>query len=143
MRVFNQKGLTLIEVLVSILILAGGCVYVLQALAKSAEVQKKVEDGVVLYPFLASKFSQVEMRVSAEKNPFKNQQGDYTEGGSRYQWNLASSFRNPLEAQAPPESLGQSVLLDRTLSLGAANQKLENRIKLTTLTLAPIPENQK
>ncbi len=143
MRFHNQKGLTLVEVLVSILILASGCVYVLQALAKSAEVQKKVEGDMILYPVLASQLARLEMRVSSEKNPFKAAQGTYSEGKQKYPWLLSSQYRNPLEAKAPRESLGQSVILERTLSLGPVDQKLQDRIKLSTLTRATIEENRK
>ncbi len=86
----DQKGLTLVEVLVSILILAAGSVYLLQALAKSAEVQRKMEDQNSFYPFMASKLAEIEMRVSPEKNPFKPAKGSFSDKAQRYEWNVST-----------------------------------------------------
>ena len=143
MKSFNQRGLTLIEVLVSILIISGGCVYVLQALAQSARVQQLVEERISFYPFLASKLAKIEMRVSSEKDPFKSEKGSYEEKNRRYAWSISSPFYNPLEAKLPRESLGTSVLLSRSVKLGLSDRKSGESLQFVTLTKAPIPENQK
>ena len=139
---FNQKGLTLIEVLVSLLILAGGCVYVLQALAQSAKVQKQVEDRVRLYPFSASKLEWLSMRVSPEKDPFKLTTGSYMEEEHPYQWKIVSSFLDPLEAKAPRESLGTSVLLERQIELNLAEKNAPEGMSLLTLSKVTVNEKE-
>jgi prepilin-type N-terminal cleavage/methylation domain-containing protein len=140
-RLRTKQGFTLIEVLVSILILAGGSGYILQALAKSAQVQKKVEDGIKLYPSLAMQLAKSHMRISTDKNPFKDSQGTFTEDNVQFQWVSSNQFHNPLEAKAPKESLGASVLLERNLTVGEADQKSANRLSLVTLVRAEIPGN--
>ena len=142
MRLQAKQGFTLIEVLVTILILACGSGYVLQALAQSARVQKKVEDGIKLYPSLAMQLAKSDARISVDKNPFKNAQGSFVEEKMGYQWMSTNQFRNPLEAKAPKESLGMSVLLERNLSVGETGQKTEDRLNLVTLVRAEIPENR-
>jgi|GEM_PF-2056562 len=137
---FNQKGLTLVEVLVSLLILAGGCVYVLQALAQSARVQKQVEDRVRLYPFSASKLEWLGMRVSPEKDPFKITSGSYASEKRPYQWKIASTFMNPLEAKAPRESLGTSVVLIREFELKLAEKNATDGMNLLTLSKVTVNE---
>lgn len=139
----GQKGLTLIEVLVSLMILTGGSVYVLQALAQSARVQKLVEDRNQFYPFLASQIAKLEMRVSPEKDSFRKTAGTYLVEKNRYEWNMTGTFHNPLEAKAPRESLGTSVLVDRLISVQLPEQKNSEKIKVWTLTKAVIPENKK
>lgn len=144
MRKLNQKGLTLIEVLVSILILAGGCVYVLQALAQSAKVQKQVENRIRLEPFTASKLEWLNMRISSEKDPFKVLSGSFfDELRNKFQWDISSNFLNPIEAKAPVESLGKSVLLVREISLRPMSSKsAEDGIKLSTYFKATVPETR-
>ena len=142
MKSCNQRGLTLIEVLVSILIVSGGCVYVLQALAQSARVQHQVEERNSFYPFLASKLAKIEMRVSSEKDPFKSENGSYEAENRRYAWSVSNTFYNPLEAKLPRESLGKSVLLNRVIKLGLSDRTPGEKLELVTLTKAPISENQ-
>lgn len=139
---FNQKGLTLIEVLVSILILAGGSIYVLQALSRSAEVQRRMEDQNSLFPMVASKLAELEMRVPLKKNPFKESKGTFMDGASRYEWTVSSSFRNPLEKDAAPEALGTSILLDRSVSVGWSDKKEWNGMQLSTLFKAAVADKK-
>lgn len=143
----NQKGLTLIELLVSVMILSLGCSYALQALSKAAEAQQWVEARNEAYLFLASKAAEMEMRVLPETDPLKGSGGVLRDRAWRYQWNL-SNMLSPLLIQAVPGAeqaavtvtAAASFLVEQVLTVQWIQGQSPREVRLTTLSKVPVPE---
>ncbi len=139
---FNQKGLTLIEVLVCLIILSGGMVYVVLALARSAEVARRLEDRYPLYSVLASKMAESEMRVAQQKDPLKVLKGGFSEGSQRYDWSVISRFENPDDEKAFKEEAISSALLRRTIQAGWNQGAKREGMMLETYARAVHPPSE-
>jgi len=66
-NLLNQRGMTLVEVLLSVVILSTSSMFVLEALAKVAQVQAAIESRMTAYSIASSRMADIEIaRVNPE-----------------------------------------------------------------------------
>ena len=82
----NPEGFTLIEVLLSLMVISVGAVFILQALAKIAETFTIAENRIVAYRFTASKLEEIESTPSDKETFLLPQEGAFKEGNTRFNW---------------------------------------------------------
>ncbi|MBI4343451.1 MAG: prepilin-type N-terminal cleavage/methylation domain-containing protein [Candidatus Omnitrophica bacterium] len=123
----SSKGLTLVEILVSVAILAGGTVLVLQALARGAQALSIARNRSVVYAFSAAKMADLEL--AAHEGGASQREGSFTQGRERFRWRVEHA---PVEA---------SPLLER-LSLTVAWRQGARDYAVDTSTLVPRPTAQ-
>ncbi len=87
----QRTGLTLIEVLVSVVILSTGSVLILQALAKVAEAQARLDDQANLYLFAISKMAEAELAVETGALPRDQESGSFRVESQTFDWALSVS----------------------------------------------------
>lgn len=138
----DQRGLTLVEILVSLIILSGGAVYVVLALARSAEVEKRLEDRYPVYPLLAAQIAESEMRVTPQKDPLKGRKGSIKANNREYDWSVETRFQNPDDEKALKEQTISSALLHRTIEAGWNNGAVREGMILETYSRVIIPESE-
>jgi len=114
----SQRGLTLIEVLVCLVILSGGAVYVVMALARSAEVERILESRYPLYPILASKIAEAEARILPEQDPLRKSSGAFSANNTKYNWSVLSRFEYPDEEKEFKDEAISSALIRKTFKAG-------------------------
>ena len=83
-------GLTLIEVLISVVILAVGAVLLAQALAKISYAQALAGDRAAVYFLAASTMAEVEVAVQEGSMPEKGQRGSMRLGQQAFVWEATS-----------------------------------------------------
>lgn len=140
--VSGQRGLTLVEILVSLIILSGGAVYVVLALARSAEVEKRLEDRYPVYPLIAAQIAESEMRVSPQKDPLKERKGSFKTNNREYDWSVETRFQNPDDEKAIKEQTISSALLNRTLQAGWNNGAVREGMTVETYSRVIISESE-
>lgn len=86
---FNQRGLTLIEVLTAVSILAIGIIGVLQAYAGSITTLEVGQFNINAINVLKSQMNAIEEMVLTEESP--NTSGRGEEGDFRWEWDLSST----------------------------------------------------
>ena len=99
----RSKGLTLVEVLVSIVIIGIGSAFILQALARAAEVFTIVENRFSAYTFSASQLAEMEVAALKRETFPSSQEGSFEAEETRFDWSWESqpfSEDAPLLAQA-------------------------------------------
>ena len=82
----RQTGLTLIEVLLSLVILGIGEVVILQALARGAHAMAAAERQSAAYAFAAAKLADLELGV--QQGGELKTSGAFGTGSSRFDWHL-------------------------------------------------------
>ena len=82
----NRHGLTLIELLVTVVLLATSVVLIMQALARGAHSVRLAQHRLAAYTFLVAKMADVELNLNAgsELRPH----GEFRTGGTLFQWHL-------------------------------------------------------
>ena len=85
----TRRGLTLIEVLVSVAILAAGAVLILQALATGAYTLNVARNRTQAYTFARSKMADLEMALRQGEE--LKTRGRFRMGREQYRWTLHSS----------------------------------------------------
>lgn len=138
----HQKGLTLIEVLVCLVILSSGAVYVVHALARSAEVGRRLEDRYPLYPLLASKIAEAEIRIPLQKDPLRPLKGAFSANGRDYDWSVTTQFENPDDEKAFKEQIISSALLRRKIKAGWNRGAAREGFMIETYSRAVLPESE-
>lgn len=83
------KGLTLIELLVSIVILSVGAIFVLRAYAKTAHALMIAEDRFNSYVFSVSKMAEKEMALREGLDVETGEEGTFQVEGQRFDWDIA------------------------------------------------------
>lgn len=81
----SRSGLTLVEVLASLVIISIGSVFILQALAKAAHTLTVAENRFLAYAFSASKFAELEV-AKAEGLDLPGEEGSFREKGTTFDW---------------------------------------------------------
>ena len=81
----SALGLTLVEVLISICILAVGAVLLLQALARGAHVLAAARLRATAYAFAAAKMADIELAAHNSTQPPKTS-GTFQQAGQRFEW---------------------------------------------------------
>ena len=86
------RGLTLVEVLISIAILAAGSVLIMQALARGASTLALAQRRMTAYSFAASKLA--DLQLAAAEGKTVRTAGQFGADKDRFEWHLDTS---PLE----------------------------------------------
>lgn len=89
---YPQRGLTLIEILVTLVILSGGSVFVLQALGQGAQVLARAKTQLVVYQFARTKMADVEIGLRQGKELALR--GRFQASGQEFRWRVHA---RPLE----------------------------------------------
>ena len=85
------RGLTLIEVLISVVLLAMGAVFIMQALARISYAQLVAEDRRSAYFFSLSKMAEIELSVWQGTFPKEGEHGRVRVGASTGSWDVTAS----------------------------------------------------
>ncbi len=80
------RGLTLIEVLISVVILSTGAVLVVQALARAAYAQAVVERQTAAYLFAMSKMAGLELAIDEGQELKDREAGSFRVENQLFQW---------------------------------------------------------
>ena len=82
----SRHGLTLIELLVTVVLLSTSVVLIMQALARGAHSVRLAQHRLAAYTFLVAKMADVELNLNAgsELRPH----GEFRTGGTLFQWQL-------------------------------------------------------
>ncbi|MCM8812144.1 MAG: prepilin-type N-terminal cleavage/methylation domain-containing protein [Candidatus Omnitrophica bacterium] len=111
-----QRGLTLIEVLGAIVLIAIAGVGSLQALAAISRAIQTAESRVIAYQFASSKFGDLQVTFFEKRSFDISEEGSFRQGGIEYRW-----FARAEEVEEGT-SLGQlSVGVDWGAGRGAGN----------------------
>ena len=125
----EQPGLTLIEVLVSVVILSFGAVAIMQGLARAAYAASMSEQQTAAHILALSKMSDLELMVRRSE-PLKPQDsGDVRVGVQTYRWEI-------LAQPVSEESNLQRVSLLVSWSVGARNYAHQ------IVTWLPMPDKE-
>jgi prepilin-type N-terminal cleavage/methylation domain-containing protein len=84
-----HHGITLVEVLVSIVILAAGAVGISEALARAADASSIVDGYMAGHLFALSKMAEVE-QTARTGEPVEDQSGTFLVGREPYRWQLTA-----------------------------------------------------
>ena len=85
----KRRGLTLVEVLISVAILASASVFVLQALMRGAYAVALVRNKLRAYAFASAKMADLELSAAQGTPPKKA--GSFSFGHDRFQWRVDAS----------------------------------------------------
>ena len=120
----NNRGLTLIEVLVSVAILSAGAVVLTQSLANAAHAQAIAESRMQAYLLAASKLGELELIAARGEVVPAQAEGTIRVGGEAFGWSISAS--------APDEALAQAVTLRISWHHGSREhaQQLETMVRL-------------
>lgn len=133
----GERGLTLIEVLVAVAILASSAVGVLQALGTVAHALALGEQRLSAYEFAASKMEELKLEAlqiqSSDPDPLKplNTHGSFRLGMQPFRWEVTS------QAVSADSGLGSMTL---TVGWIRGAQEYENRF--STLFRLPVEEEK-
>jgi len=94
LRIGNKKGLTLIEVMAAVVILAIGIVGVLQAYAGSISTLEIGQFNIDAIKLLKQKISDVEQAILEQKEPPRSDRGEVDD--FLWEWNTASTSTKDL-----------------------------------------------
>lgn len=123
----DSKGLTLVEVLISVALLAAGSVLVLQALAKGAHVLASARCRAAAHAFASAKLADIELAARQGALPAKTS-GTFRQSGAEFDWAI----------QAAPT--GDTPFLETvTLTVGWRQGPHRYEQRVTTVKRAPEP----
>ena len=101
------RGLTLIEVLISVVILSMGSVVIMEAFGRMAQAMAIADDETGAYLFAMSKMSEVEVEFREGRAPEEDEEsGSFRLGERGYEWALRSST---LSEEPPVKSIALDV----------------------------------
>ena len=120
----NNRGLTLIEVLVSVVILSAGAVVLTQSLANAAHAQAIAESRMQAYLLAASKLGELELTAARGELVPAQVEGTIRVAGDAFGWSAIAS--------APNDDLVQTVRLRISWQQGphAYAQQFETAVRL-------------
>lgn len=96
-RVPRGAGLTLIELLVAVVILATSAVFVMGALARAAEAQAIADEQRCAYLFGLEKMAALEVGFFSGQEIAEKEEGSFLVGAQRFAWRTVA--RHPDEAR--------------------------------------------
>ena len=119
-----RGGLTLIEVLVSVVILSAGAVVLTQSLANAAHAQAVTESRMQAYLLAASKMGDLELIAARGEVVPAQTEGTIRVGGDAFRWSTIAS--------APNDDFVQTVRLQIAWQQGAHAyaQRFETAVRL-------------
>ncbi len=103
LRTGSKRGLTLIEILVSVVILASAVVFIMQALARSTFTLALAKNRLAAYAFSSAKMAELETAYAQGAVP-KEGAGHFRVGRDEFDWRVdasASSEDPQLERVTP------------------------------------------
>jgi len=107
-------GLTLIEVLVSVVILAAGAVVVMQALAKVAQAQAIAEDRAQAYLMASTKMVEAELATAGGQSVPEHDSGHLQLNQQPFDWTIsADASADDPQVQAVTVAVGWNRGTDR------------------------------
>jgi type II secretory pathway pseudopilin PulG len=109
-----SMGLTLIEVLMSVVLLSTGAVFIMQALARISYAQAVAEDRRTVYLFAISKMAEVALAVEQGTLSEDGERGSFRIGPRAFSWNATAE---PLD----DDPQGASVVLTTAWQRGSAD----------------------
>ncbi|HTL47658.1 MAG TPA: type II secretion system protein [Verrucomicrobiae bacterium] len=130
----NCRGMTLIEVLVSLVILSTATVFVLGALVKAAEVQRVQECRSKAQFFALSKFAALEMRVLPPQKIDEKQKGRFQDGKDAFEWDVQNSVEAGETQDENGEALQTPLILKRELHVSWNQGEEKNSMSFQTLS---------
>ena len=107
----NRRGFTLIEILVSVAILASAMVFILQALARSAYTLSVASDRLNAYVVSAQKMADLELALWQRQVP--DPKGHVRLGRQEFDWHVDSSPMSVDDPQLEVVTLTVSWYRDR------------------------------
>ena len=119
----------MIELLVSVVILASGAVLVMQGLAKAAQATLVIDQHEGAYLFALSKMADVEVAARAGKELLEHEGGTFRREGQAYEWEVVTSSMD--DPQVKDVTL--------TVSWRAGSQAYDRRFETLVRTPAPAP----
>ena len=87
----QPRGLTLVEVLVSVAILSTGAVLLMEALARISHTQMVAEDRATATLFAASKLAEVELAFQEHRDAEEPMRGSLRIGDQAFEWHVSRS----------------------------------------------------
>ena len=88
-QIGNRRGLTLIEVLVSVVMLATGTVFIMHAFASAAEAHARLERQTAAWLFAVSKIDEVALALQ-EGQELGDDEGTFRSGDQLFVWTVHS-----------------------------------------------------
>jgi prepilin-type N-terminal cleavage/methylation domain-containing protein len=125
----DGKGLTLVEVLISVAILSVGAVLILQALARGAYALTLAKSRATAYAFAAAKLEDLELAASQGVTAAAS--GEFGPARERFAWRIDTA---PLEDTLALQQL--------TLTVSWRQGRHEHASSVTTIQRAPPPEEE-
>ena len=95
-----RRGLTLIEVLVSVVILSAGAIVLMQSLAQSAHAQAIAEAHIQAYVLAASKLGELELEAARGESLPERQEGIVRVGQQTFNWSATATALEASPVQA-------------------------------------------
>lgn len=83
-----RRGLTLIEVLISVILLAGGAVLVMQSFATGWEAIVRADERANAYLFALSKLADLELANQQGRDLAERTEGSFRAGAKPFSWHL-------------------------------------------------------
>ena len=80
------RGLTLIEILLSIVILSSAVTIIMQAMARSVSALHLAQHTITAYAFANAKLADVELELAQQKDPSGS--GSFREGRDLFRWSV-------------------------------------------------------
>jgi prepilin-type N-terminal cleavage/methylation domain-containing protein len=130
----NSRGMTLIEVLISLVILSSVTVFTLQALSKSAEVQRTTEFRRKAHFFALTRLAELEARVAPETEIEKTEKGRFRDGPDTFDWEIVTAPHGLVPEEEAPDPKEVPVLLELGLSVAWEQGLDANSVQLRTLS---------
>ena len=119
-----RRGLTLVEILISVAILASASVFVLQALMRGAYAVALAGNKLRAYEFISAKMADLEISVAQGVRPRKD--GEFAFGRDRFHWHVDTA----VDPAAPPAEMV-------TLTIGWSQGRHPYESRITTLLRLP------
>ena len=82
----GRRGLTFVEILISVAILAGAVVLIMQALARGAYLMRLAENRLLAYTFATAKMADLE--TSLRQGEVPKLFGEFRNGLERFDWRV-------------------------------------------------------
>ena len=111
-RLAKCLGMTLVEVLISVALLAGGAVLIIQAFAHAWEAAGVEDDRLKAYLFAVSKLSDLELAHHENHDLRDKISGSFRSGKDTFKWetHIEPAFEPPADSkEIPPDRLSFSV----------------------------------
>lgn len=92
-RLSDNRGLTLIEIMVSVVILTVGSIFILRVLAQVSDIQKTVENRSFVHAFATNKMAEIKQTARTAKEPLEKSRGTVRLDDQRFNWSLESTLK--------------------------------------------------